>query len=289
MDSPSSPAWTAGQVARNLGISESTLRTWHRRYGLSPSGAEPGHYRRYRPEDVTRLRRMQELINLGMLASDAARVVQGGQPPAVAAERDIADLAEAARALDTVRCDTLLDSLFARRGVVDAWELVCCPALLAVDTHPDDIPARIAAEHALSWALLGALHRVSRPPAAPGAALVLLACTEGEQHTLPLAALSAALAGHRLSSRMLGAATPARSLEQAVEETRPDTVVLWAQRGDTAAPGILHALRRYPVLLLAAGPGWDAGALTGTRRVTTLREAVAVLTESAAAGGSGSG
>src|SRR6201992_154544 len=49
---PSGTAWPAGQVARSRGISESTLRTWHRRYGLSPHGAQPGRYRRYRPEDV---------------------------------------------------------------------------------------------------------------------------------------------------------------------------------------------------------------------------------------------
>jgi DNA-binding transcriptional MerR regulator len=282
MDLPAGPAWTAGQVAQDLGISESTLRTWHRRYGLSPQGAQPGRYRHYLPEDVTRLRRMLELIKAGMLASDAARTVQGGEHPAVPPARDLADLVEAARALDTARCDALLAALFARRGVVDAWELVCCPALLAVDTHPRNDPAFVAAEHALSWALLGALHRLPRPPAAPGAALVLLACTEGEQHTLPLAALSAALAEHRLPTRMLGPATPGPSLEQAVLETRPDAVVLWAQRPETAAPGLLRALSRYPVRSVAAGPGWDSRPLAGVAQVSTLRDAVAALAPLAA-------
>ena len=77
---PGPAAWTAGQVARYLGISESTLRTWHRRYGLSPLDAEPGRYRRYQPGDVARLRRMVDLIGDGMLASEAAREVQAGNP-----------------------------------------------------------------------------------------------------------------------------------------------------------------------------------------------------------------
>src|SRR6201986_673879 len=76
------PALTAGQVAQQLGISESTLRTWHRRYGLDPPDAEPGHYRRYRAEDVARLRRMLELVKGGMLASEAARTVQHGESAA---------------------------------------------------------------------------------------------------------------------------------------------------------------------------------------------------------------
>lgn len=276
-ESPPDPAWTAGQVAQHLGISESTLRTWHRRYELGPHDAEPGHHRRYHAEDVARLRRMLELINLGMLASEAARTVRGGEAGSVSPGRDVADVVATVRALDTARCGIVLDSVFTRRGVVDAWDLVRCPALLAVDGGHSEDPALIAVEHALSWALLGALHRLPRPPMAPSPALILLACTEDEYHTLPLAALSAALTERRLPNRMLGAATPAASLERAVLETRPATVVLWAQRAETASPGVLHALRRYPVSRVVAGPGWDTRRVTGVRRVTTLRGALAAL------------
>jgi DNA-binding transcriptional MerR regulator len=277
MDSSPGPVWTAGQVARDLGISDSTLRTWHRRYGLSPQDAQPGRYRRYGPEDVARLRRMQELIALGMLASDAARLVRGGEPPSPPPARDVADLVEAARALDGARCDLLLDRLLARRGVADAWELVCCPALVAVDAHPALDPVLLAVEHTLSWSVLGALHRYPRPPAVPGAAPVLLACAQDELHTLPLAALAAALAEHRVPSRMLGASTPGPSLERAVQEARPDAVVVWAQRRATADPGLLRALSRYPVRLVAAGPGWDIGSEPGLPPVPTLRAALAFL------------
>jgi MerR family transcriptional regulator, light-induced transcriptional regulator len=271
------PALTAGQVAQQLGISESTLRTWHRRYGLDPPDAEPGHYRRYRAEDVARLRRMLELVKGGMLASEAARTVQHGESAAVPPARDVADLVAAARALDTEGCGLLLDRLFTRRGAVDAWELVCCPALAAVDGGHGADPAMIAVEHALSWALLGALHRLPRAVPASAAALVLLACTEDEQHTLPLAALSAALAEQRVPSRILGAATPMRSLERAVLETQPDAVVLWAHREETANSGTLRALGRHPVRLIVAGPGWGKRLAAGAQRVTPLRGALDVL------------
>jgi len=280
VEAHSGPAWTAGQVAQELGISESTLRTWHRRYGLDPRGAEPGHYRRYREEDVARLRRMLELVKGGMLPSDAARAVQDGEPDSVPAAQDVTGLIAAARALDTERCGFLLDGLFARRGVVGAWELVCRPALGAVDGGHDGDPALVAIEHALSCAL----HRLARPPAAPATALILLACTEGEQHTLPLAALSAALAEARVPSRMLGAATPVRSLERAVRETRPEAVVLWAHRAETASPGALRALLRYPVRRLVAGPGWGTRPAAGAERVTTLAGAIAALAGRAGGG-----
>src|ERR1700735_317888 len=104
---------------------------------------------------------MLELINGGALASEAARSVQYGEPASVPPARDVAELVAAARELDTERSGLLLDRLLTRRGVVDAWELVCCPALAAVDGGHSGDPVLIAVEHGLSWALLGALQRLS--------------------------------------------------------------------------------------------------------------------------------
>jgi MerR family transcriptional regulator, light-induced transcriptional regulator len=278
-------AWTAGQVARHLGIAESTLRSWHRRYGIGPHGSEPGRYRRYSEADVARLRRMQELIKLGMLASDAARTVEAGEPEAVSAERDVADVLTAARASDSERCGVVLDNVMARRGVVEAWETVCRPALTTVDADQRADPDCVAIEHSLSWAILGALHRVPRPPIGPGTNMVLLACVESEHHTLPLAALAAALASYRMPVRMLGAATPTQSLVRAVRDIGPAAVVLWSQRPDTAGLRVLQPLLPYPVRLLTAGPGWPAAGLESIEYLTGLRHALSVLAGSPAGPG----
>jgi DNA-binding transcriptional MerR regulator len=264
-------------VARHLGIAESTLRSWHRRYGIGPHGSEPGRYRRYSEADVARLRRMLELIKLGMLASDAARTVEAGEPEAVSAERDVADLVTAARASDSERCGAVLDSVTDRRGVVEAWEAVCRPALAIVDADQRDDPDCMDIEHALSWAILGALARVPRPPIAPGTPVVLLACVESEHHTLPLAALAAALATYRIPVRMLGAATPTQSLVRAARDIGPAAVVLWSQRPDTAGLRVIQPLRPYPVRLLTAGPGWPAAGFESIEHLTGLRHALTVL------------
>lgn len=276
MDS-SAGSWTAGQVARNLGIAESTLRSWHRRYGLGPQGREPGRYRRYSEEDVARLRRMHDLIKMGMLASEAARTVQAGLAEAVSAERDVDDVVAAARTGDSERCRIVLDNVLARRGVVEGWETVCRLAVAVVHAEQRDDPDCMDIEHALSWAILGALHRVPAPPIAPGNGLILLACVESEHHTLPLAALAAALGAHRIPVRMLGAATPTQSLVRAVRDTNPAAVVLWSQRADTAGRDILQLLSSYPVSLFTAGPGWPDGGPDGTQHLTGLSQALAAL------------
>jgi MerR family transcriptional regulator, light-induced transcriptional regulator len=269
-------AWTAGQVAQYLGISESTLRTWHRRYGLDPDGAQPGRYRRYRQADIARLRRMRDLIAAGMLSSEAARVVQSGEPGRIPPAQDVADLIAAARSLDTDRCRLLLDGVLARHGAADAWELVCRPALVAVDAHQQD-PYCVDVEHTLSWVLVTALGGVPRPPAGRSAASTMLACTDGELHTLPLAALAAALVERRVPVRMLGASTPTPSLVRAVREIRPATVVLWAQRPETADREVLRDLAGYPVRVVTAGPGWPPQPPPGVRHVETLTQAVTLL------------
>ena len=171
----------------------------------------------------------------------------------------------------------MLDTVLSRRSVIDAWDQVCRPALIAVDADQRIDPDCMDIEHALSWAVLGALHRLPRPPVSPDAPLVLLACAEAEHHTLPLAALSAALAGHRIPTRMLGAATPTPSLVRAVRDTVPGAVVVWAQRLDTGGPEVVRALRPYSVRLHTAGPGWPVPPPPGVRQLGSLREAVDTL------------
>ncbi|WP_344042046.1 MerR family transcriptional regulator, partial [Saccharothrix xinjiangensis] len=89
---------TPGALAGMLGISPTTLRTWHRRYGLGPTARTSGNHRRYGPRDVERLRRMVALTAQGLAPAAAARAALGGPPPSPAADDRPALDARAARA-----------------------------------------------------------------------------------------------------------------------------------------------------------------------------------------------
>ncbi|WP_035303990.1 MerR family transcriptional regulator [Actinokineospora inagensis] len=264
--------WTAGQVARQLRIAESTLRAWHRRYGVGPHAARAGQYRRYTAEDIARLRRMRDLIDAGTLPSEAARAITA----AISAAQALPQVLAAARELDNARCVDLLENVFADVGVVDLWERVCRPALTALDDGPCAEDG-IDTEHVLSWAITAVLHRVSRPPTEQ-AAPVLLACAATEQHTLGLEALAAALAESRVPVRMLGAAVPMPSLVHAAAIAAPAAVVLWAQRPQTAQPDALRALRSFSSRRVIAGPGWPRRPLAGVDHVDSLSAAMTLLT-----------
>ncbi|MFL6120879.1 MerR family transcriptional regulator [Actinophytocola sp.] len=271
--------YTAGQVARALGVPEPTLRSWHRRYGVGPRAPRPGGYRRYTAEDIVRLENMRDLIRSGMLASDAARRVDG-EVPTAALDEVRERLAAASHRLDSPACRAIVLEAVRTFGVVPVWERLCRPAMHDVEAEQaaragDE--ACVPREHVISWAVAAALHQVA-PLAPDGRPAVMLACADGEQHSLPLEALAAALAERHVPVRMLGAAVPLAGLVDAVRATSPRVVVLWSQRADTANPEALRRLRRFPSRLMTAGPGWPARRRGSAEHLDNLTDALATLT-----------
>ncbi|MYT26330.1 MerR family transcriptional regulator, partial [Streptomyces sp. SID7760] len=63
---------TTGAVARRLGVSPTTLRSWDRRYGIGPSVREGGRHRRWAPEDIAMLEEMCRLTTSGVPPAEAA-------------------------------------------------------------------------------------------------------------------------------------------------------------------------------------------------------------------------
>lgn len=60
-------------AARVLGIATATLRSWDRRYGLTPSVHTKGGHRRYNPQDMARLQAMGRMVRAGVPPAEAAR------------------------------------------------------------------------------------------------------------------------------------------------------------------------------------------------------------------------
>lgn len=66
-------ALSVAGAARGLGVAPGTLRSWERRYGLTPSMHTSGGHRRYGPEDLARLGVMHRLVQEGVPPAEAAR------------------------------------------------------------------------------------------------------------------------------------------------------------------------------------------------------------------------
>ncbi|MEW1775287.1 cobalamin B12-binding domain-containing protein [Streptomyces sp. NPDC086777] len=320
---PGGAGLTTGVLARRLGVSPMTLRSWDRRYGIGPTARTEGGHRRWTAADVATVEEMCRLAATGIPPADAARAartVAAGRPPAAEAaaaatpppagrsraagalplgdvRQECRGLARAAVRLDAPALEKQLTAAVERYGVVVAWQEVMVPTLHAVGRRwASSEDQYVEVEHLLAWHVSTVLRRSAPPavpvvPPAPGC--VLLACVPGEQHTLPLEALHAALGREGLPVRMLGAAVPVEALDAAVRRLGPVAVVLWAQESARAAPALVRHVagqrwgmkgtRRGPAVLLG-GPGWSRSQPAGVLKPAGLAQAVEALRALCAAG-----
>ncbi|WP_457030620.1 MerR family transcriptional regulator [Kitasatospora sp. P5_F3] len=278
---------TTGGVARRLGVSPTTVRSWERRYGIGPAERESGHHRRWSPADVAVLEAMCRLTARGVPPGEAARLARGAAPlvpepeepggrtapggsnalPVGQVRPECRGLARAAVRLDTAEVSLILRQATEGLGAVTAWTEVMMPALRAAGRKWAAEGERyVEVEHLLSWHVSTALRRVAdRPGQAPQGPPVLLAGMPGEQHTLPLEAVAAGLAELGLPYRMFGPSVPAEALLEAVRRTGPAAVMIWSQSRPTADRVLARrtaetawggrGARSRPVVL-TAGPGW---------------------------------
>ncbi|POX55144.1 transcriptional regulator [Streptomyces sp. Ru71] len=319
---------TTGALARRLGVSPTTLRSWDRRYGIGPAVRVRGRHRRWAPRDIAMVEEMCRLTATGVPPAEAARVARlrfaadgaDGSPPEPArastravgtppspppvrpggagsglplgdVRQECRGLARAAVRMDAPEMERRLVESVRRHGLTVAWEEVMVPALRAVGRKWESSGDRyVEVEHLLSWHVSSTLRSapflLPRAEPLPGAPPVVLACTPGEQHSLALEALTAALGERGVPTRTLGAAVPAEALLACVRRTGPAAVVLWAQTRSTASvPLARHVAgltwgapgaRRRPAVL-PVGPGWGRRALAGFARCAGLREAVETL------------
>jgi DNA-binding transcriptional MerR regulator len=276
-----------GEVARLLGVSPVTLRSWERRYGIGPAQRDEGHHRRWTAADIARLEAMCALTAKGMPPAEAARVALGRPLPSGSARPDrtprrtgggrirsvpedearslVRGLVRAADRLDAPTVQELLAAALDSWGVEAAWENVITPVLRAAGRRwATKGEPYVEVEHLLSWHVAAELRRRATPLPRSGP-VVLLAATPGEDHTLPLDAVAAALIARGIGFRMLGSSVPPLALAQGLRRLGPAAVLLWSQSRATAASQVVTDILNFPFgvagarhrpLLLLAGPGW---------------------------------
>jgi MerR family transcriptional regulator, light-induced transcriptional regulator len=291
---------TVAVVARRLGVAPATLRTWARRYELGPSRHTAGSHRRYTAEDFARLVVMRRLTHEGIAPGEAARVAletpagslgevgraaigviepgswqdgPGAAPPAYLslarvvpiqdARRVARGLHRAAVSMDARGIAELLQRQIAQAGVVATWDDVVVPVLDSLGRRWEATGEGVEVEHLFAEAVAATLTATaSRLAPARDTSRVLLCCASGEQHSLPLYAVSAALAERGLSSRVLGAQLPVDALSAAVRRTGPAAVLIYGAM--PIDPDVVdQVLRRsHPTArFLLGGPGWAQPAL----------------------------
>jgi DNA-binding transcriptional MerR regulator len=149
---PSGPdGWSAGQLARAVGVSTDTLRHYERKGVLPAPRRLANGYRRYPADALARVRTVRAALALGFTLDELAALLRArerGRPPC----REVRELAAAKLAAAERRVAELTRLLDTLRGVVAAWDerLARTPAgaaarlLDALGAIPGVVPADLS-------------------------------------------------------------------------------------------------------------------------------------------------
>ena len=212
-----------------------------------------------------------------------------GAPPR---GRMVDSIVATATALDGQGLSTLYRQSLRQHAVAEAWGEIFVPALQRIGVLWADGEVGIEVEHLASELLQSELRGVSRanrlrlvgPP-------VVLANADNELHHLPLLALEAGLAGHSVATLFLGPRLPTESLIDALTQTRPRVLFLWASLARRHREPLWDGLAAvdWPLAVVIGGPGWPERVEHHNRHVTLTRvddfpSAVQVLVDANGAG-----
>jgi len=268
-----------GAAAQRLGVTTSTLRSWERRYDLTRPHRTQGAHRRYTAADLSRLTTMRQLIAQGLPAAQAAALITPGSARGPSPAQLAARVRGAADALDAGRAGAILRGALLRYGTRLTWDQILSPVLIEIGDRWHEHGCGVDGEHVLSDCAEAVLRSYTQHALTGRAAgdPVLLLAAPGERHTLPLAALAAALTEQAVPVILL-ADLPAADLSHVLATIRPRAALLWSRTTGTADTATLRALRRSCPAVYAAGPGWDSAARPGrTPRLATLADATEAL------------
>ena len=221
-----------GELSRRIGVSPELLRAWERRYGLLQPTRSQGGFRLYSNADEERVRAMQQRLQGGLSAAQAAQAVllesAGGEVPAPDLSESRAGLQQALEHYDEAEANSLFDRLLATFGTDTVLVEIVLPVLRSLGEGWAEGRITIAQEHFASSVLRGRLLGIARGWGRGVGPVAVLACPPGEQHDLPLLLFGIALreAGWRIT--FLGADTPIATIESAAATVPATAVVLTA-------------------------------------------------------------
>lgn len=239
--------YTIKRAAELVGVSESTLRAWDRRYGVAAPRRTEAGYRLYDDDAVRTLSLMHSLVREGWPARQAAEEARartvsdasgrtagdapGGDPDAAGEA-----LVAAAAALDGPGLTRLLDGWFATASFESVVDGTLLPALAELGRGWESGRVSVAGEHLVA-------HGVGRRLAAAydgsgdlrRGPRVLAGLPPGARHELGLLSFAAAARRAGLATTYLGADVPVADWVAAARQGT-DGVVLAASMPEDDGP-----------------------------------------------------
>lgn len=252
-----------GDICSETGLSADVVRVWERRYGFPVPVRLPSGHRRYRQEDLHRLRLMAEAVAQGhrpaLVARSGEAVLKKLLVPCD--NPRVEQLFGAVVAMDTERMRGALREAVDQMGWKPFLQQVVSPLLDrvgmawaegAIDVHQEHLVTEVLED------LLRQLRLDCRTVAGQGS--VLLSTLPGERHRLGLLMAALAYASQGVRTELLGVDLPVASIAQAARTLKVDRVAVSLSiqsSGETARRLLLDLKERLPAgcRLLIGGQG----------------------------------
>jgi signal transduction histidine kinase/methanogenic corrinoid protein MtbC1 len=168
----------------------------------------------------------------------------------------------------------------------EAVEGLLAPVQVEVGRRWETATWSVAQEHAATAIVDDALAAVGTcRPQVPSRGRVLVACVEGEWHTVPARMLAEQLRARGWSVTFLGGSMPADQLEGHLRQARPDALLLSCSVAMSlvGAARSIEAARRVQVPVLVGGRGFGDQAVAARRASAVGADACAPTAAAAAA------
>ena len=222
-----------GDICAETGLSADVIRVWERRYGFPVPVRLPSGHRRYRQEDLNRLRLMAEAVALGhrpslaVTADDAAlkRLLQKDEGEVWTDM--VEEIFGAVMRMDGPGIKAMLDPAQKREGVLPFLRCCVSPLLDRVGMAWAEGTLGIHHEHFLMEVLEDRLRQLrSKQRVQPGSPVILFATLPGERHRLGLlmAALTFAAKGHR--TELLGIDLPVANIASVARDLKASSLAI---------------------------------------------------------------
>jgi DNA-binding transcriptional MerR regulator len=244
-------------VVNETGLKPDTLRAWERRYGLPQPTRTPGGHRLYSQRDVDIVKwliaRQEEGLSISRAVDLWQQLQADGQDPFVAMPLETAQMGistATGATIDALReewieaCrefnEGLADQILMRAFALYPPEQVCIQVLMkglaeiGIGWYQGRITVQqehLASE--LATRRLESLVAASPPATIPGK--ILIFCPPAEEHAFSPLLLTYLLRRNGRQVLFLGANVPIQRIENAIESTKPDLIIMTAQQLHSAA------------------------------------------------------
>ncbi len=218
-----------GDICSETGLSADVVRVWERRYGFPVPVRLPSGHRRYRREDLHRLRLMAEAIAQGHRPAQVVRSEEVALRRLIVPKDNprVERLFAAVQAMDSVQIRQLLDEALEQLDWRAFLQQVVALLLDRVGMAWAEGHIGIHHEHLLTEVLEDLLRKLRlQCSTQPGRGCVLLCTLPGERHRLGLLMAALAYAAKGTRTELLGVDLPVLSIAQAAKALKADRVAV---------------------------------------------------------------